>query len=75
VTIQFEAILKEELSGLVYVGDILVSESSLAEAGTIACRKACVAEIVCQSRGRGEHFAMIMEPTPLPSMPDKMPRL
>ena len=47
MTIQFEAILKEELSGLVYVGDILVSESSLAEAGTIACRKACVAEIVC----------------------------
>ena len=36
MTIQLEAILKEELSGLVFVGDILVSESSLVEAGTIA---------------------------------------
>jgi hypothetical protein len=35
VTIQFEAILKEELSGLIFVGDILVSESTLVEAGTI----------------------------------------
>jgi hypothetical protein len=36
VTIQFEAILEEDLSGLVFVGDILVSESCLVEAGTIA---------------------------------------
>ena len=36
MTIQFEAILKEELSGLIFVGDILVSESNLVEAGTIA---------------------------------------
>jgi hypothetical protein len=38
VTIQFEAILKEELFGLVFVGDILVSESSLVEAGTSGMR-------------------------------------
>ena len=36
MTSQFEAILKEELSGLIFVGDILVSESNLVEAGTIA---------------------------------------
>jgi len=47
VTIQLEAILKEELSRLVFVGDILVSQSSLVVAGTIACRKARVADIVC----------------------------
>ena len=36
MTSQFEAILKEELSGLIFVGHVLVSESTLVEAGTIA---------------------------------------
>jgi hypothetical protein len=35
-TVQFEAVLKEELAGLIFVGNILVSESDLIQAGTIA---------------------------------------
>ena len=33
---QFEAYLKDELAGLIFVGDILVSKSNLVEAGMIA---------------------------------------
>jgi len=31
--VQFEAFLKDELAGLIFVGDILVSESNLVQAG------------------------------------------
>jgi hypothetical protein len=33
---EFETFLKEELSGLLFVGGVLVSESNLVKAGTIA---------------------------------------
>jgi hypothetical protein len=35
-SVQFETLLKDELAGLIFVGNILVSESDLIQAGTIA---------------------------------------